>query len=63
MKMKPTDLNTSTYIEYSVENNGKGPNFKVGNHVITLKYKKKFFLLSKLEILYRRYKLLIILTV
>ena len=42
MKMKPTDVKTSTYIEYSVQNNDKGPNFKVGNHVITLKYKKKF---------------------
>ena len=42
--MKPSDVKTSTYIGFGVENNYKNPKFKVGDHVriLILKYNKNF---------------------
>ena len=46
--MKSIDVNTSTYIDFGVENNNKGPEFeigdkfKIGNHVGVSRYKKIF---------------------
>ena len=31
--MKPVDVNSSTYIDFSVKNNEKDLKFKVGDHV------------------------------
>ena len=31
--MKPIGVKMSTYIDFDVENNGKNPKFKVGDHV------------------------------
>ena len=42
IKMKPVDDKSSTYIDFSKENNKKGPKFKVGNHVRISKYKNIF---------------------
>ena len=33
IKMKPVDVNSSTYIDFSVKNNEKDLKFKVGDHV------------------------------
>ena len=33
IKVKPADINASTYIVFTVENNDKGPNVEVGGHV------------------------------
>ena len=40
--MKPIDVNSSTYIDFDVENNYKYPKFIVGDHVRILKYKNIF---------------------
>ena len=59
--MKPIDVNSSTYIDFGVENIDKDTKFKVGDHVkILIKIflqdasikigLKKFFGLKKLEI-------------
>ena len=39
IKMKPIDVQDSTYIDFSKEVNGKNPKFKVGGHVRISKYK------------------------
>ena len=39
--MKPIDVNSSTSIDFGVENNDRDPKFKVGNHVKISKYKGK----------------------
>ena len=31
--MKSSDVNSSTHIRFSVENNDKDPKFQVGNHI------------------------------
>ena len=33
IKMKPADVNSSTYIYFDKENNKEDPKFKVGDHV------------------------------
>ena len=33
IKMKPTDIKLSTYIDFDVENNDKDPKFEVDDHV------------------------------
>ena len=33
IKMKPTNVNSSTYIDFNNENNNKYSKFKVGDHV------------------------------
>ena len=43
IKVKPADINTSTYIVFAIENNDKGPNVDVSDHVKIWKYKKKIF--------------------
>ena len=42
INMKPIDVKVDTYIDYSVEHNGKNPKFKVGGHVRISKYKNTF---------------------
>ena len=42
IKMKPVDAKSKTYIDFNKENNMEGPNFKVGNHIRTSKYKNIF---------------------
>ena len=42
VKMKPADVISSTYIEFSKEINNKDPKFKVADIVRISKYKKKF---------------------
>ena len=37
--MKPIDVNSNSFAEYSVESNEKDPEFQVGDHVTILKYK------------------------
>ena len=37
-KMKPLDVNWSTYIDFSVKHNDKDPKFKVDDHVKISKY-------------------------
>ena len=37
--MKPTDVKSSTYIDYDVENNEKYPKFEVVDHARILQYK------------------------
>ena len=39
IKMKPTDVKSSTYIDYDVENNEKYPKFEVVDHARILQYK------------------------
>ena len=41
-KTKPTDIITSTYIHFNVENNDNYPNFKVGDQVRISKCKMFF---------------------
>ena len=40
--MKPTDVKSSTYIDFDVENNDKDPKFKVGDHIRIFEYKNIF---------------------
>ena len=40
IKMKPDDVNASTYIDPSIKNNDKDSGFKVDYHVRISKYKK-----------------------
>ena len=42
IKMKPTDVTSDSYAEFNADSNGKDPKFKVRDHVIISKYKKKF---------------------
>ena len=42
IKMKPTNVNTSTYIDFYVERNYKDVKFEVGDHVRISKYKNIF---------------------
>ena len=42
-KMKPSDVESNTYINSSKEVNDKNPKFKIGDKVRISKYKKKFF--------------------
>ena len=42
IKMKPIDVKDNTYINISKKKNNKDPNFKVGDHVRTSKYKSIF---------------------
>ena len=39
IKMKPIDVNSNSFAEYSVESNEKDPEFQVGDHVTISKYK------------------------
>ena len=60
-KACPADVNSSTYIDFSIENNGKGPIFEVVDLVRISKYKnifakdyvpiwsKKVFMIKKLK--------------
>ena len=38
--MKPSDANSSTYIDFGINYYDKDPKFKMGNHIKTSKYKK-----------------------
>ena len=40
--MKPTDVKTSTYIDFAVESNDKDPKFKVGDYLRISKYNNIF---------------------
>ena len=42
IKMKPVDVNSSTYIDLNKENNKEDPKFKVSAHVRLLTYEKIF---------------------
>ena len=42
IKMKPTDINYITYIDFKKETNDKNPKFKVGDHVRISQYKNIF---------------------
>ena len=42
MKMKPVDVKDNTYIGFKKEVNDKNHKFRVGDHVITSKYKNIF---------------------
>ena len=42
IKMKPDDVQPSTYIEYGVEHNDKDPKFKVSDNVRRSKYRNIF---------------------
>ena len=42
IKMKPADVNSSTYIYFDKENNKEDPKFKVGDHVRISKQKNIF---------------------
>ena len=42
IKMKSADVKPRRYIEFGIENNDKGPKFKVGDHVRISKCKKSF---------------------
>ena len=42
IKMKPLDVNSSTYIDFDKKNNKEDPKFKVGDHVAISKYKNIF---------------------
>ena len=42
IKMKPVDIKSRIYINFKKENNKKGSNFKVVDHVRTSKYKTIF---------------------
>ena len=39
IKMKPADVKSSTYIDFSKKDDEKDPKFEVGDHVRTSKYK------------------------
>ena len=40
--MKPVVVDSCTHIDFGVKDNGKGPNFKVGDQVRISKYKNVF---------------------
>ena len=40
--MEPVDVNSSTYIDFDLEDNDKDPRFKIGDHVEIPKYGKIF---------------------
>ena len=42
IKMKPVDVNSSTYIDFNQENNKEDPKFQVSNHVTRLKHNNIF---------------------
>ena len=42
MKMKPTDVNSSTYIDFGGDNNDKSPKSNVCDHARISKYKNIF---------------------
>ena len=42
IKMKPINVTSGSYAEYSVDSNEKDPKFKVGDRVRISKYKKFF---------------------
>ena len=42
IKMKPTDIKSSIYVDFNKENNKEGPKFKVGDYVRISKYKNIF---------------------
>ena len=42
IKIKPVDVKDNTYIDFEKEVDDKNPEFKVGDHVRILKYKKYF---------------------
>ena len=42
IKIKPTDVKSSTYIDFNKENNKEGPKFRVSDHVKISKYKSSF---------------------
>ena len=42
IKIKPTDVKDSTYIDFSKKGNDKDPKFKVGDHVRISRYKNIF---------------------
>ena len=42
IKLKPVDVNSSTYIHTGVENNEKNPQFEIGDHVKISTYKNLF---------------------
>ena len=48
IKIKPVDLNWSTYIDFNKENLKEDLKFEVGDHVRILKYKRIFAKASKL---------------
>ena len=50
--MKPIDIKSSTYIDFAVENNDKGPKFKVGDNVRISKYKNIFGKIYTLKLKY-----------
>ena len=47
IKMKPTEVKTSTYIHFDVKSNERGPKFKVNVHVRISKLKKKMKLVKR----------------
>ena len=70
IKMNPINVNSSTYIDFDIENNVKDPKFKVGDHVRISKYKYIFakdyenvFVIKMLKILFHGHMLLVILMV
>ena len=75
IKMKPVDVKSSTYMDYSKENNEKEPKFKIDDIVRIPKYKNifakvilkiglmKFLWPKKLKIFCHRHMLLMILMV
>ena len=68
IKMKPIDVTSDSYAECNEDSNVTKPKFKVGDHIKISKYKnifvkgytkigqKKFLLLAKLRIQFRRHK-------
>ena len=42
IKMKPIDVKSNSYAEYSVESNEKDPKFPVGDHIIISEYRDIF---------------------
>ena len=70
--MNPVDVKSSQYIDSSKEINNKGPKYKIGNIVRTLKYENTFaksytpnwsekvFVIKKVKILCHGYMLLVI---
>ena len=79
IKMKPTNIKASTYIDFNKEKNKKDPKFEVSDYGRISKYKnisakgyedvfvqigpRTFLWLKKLETLCRRHILLVILTI
>ena len=42
IKMKPSDIKSSTYFDFEVENNGKDPKFEIGDYLRISKHKNFF---------------------